>query len=71
MRTKYPPIPVTAYPKEDAPFVYTAKMEWVAQAHEGLEPRPAGTIARFGTEIMKEDCPVADAWLKAGYIERR
>lgn len=67
--TEYP-VPVTAYSKEEAPFVYTAKGEAIAKARPHLEPRTAGTIACFACRPL-QDSPAVQSWLSSGYVERR
>ncbi len=68
--TKHP-VPITEYPAEVAPYVYTSKAEWIAVVHN-LEPRPAGSIACFGGEILTPELStIVRAWTDAGYIQAR
>lgn len=67
--TEYP-VPLTAYSKEEAPYVYTKKGEAVAKARAHLEPRTAGTIACFAGQPLQRGT-TASAWLSAGYVEER
>ena len=68
METVTYPVPLTAYPKTRAPFVYTPKAE--AQARKiGLENRLAGTIAMLGGEPLDEI--TGREWMRLGYVVRR
>lgn len=64
------PVPLTAYSKEDAPYVYTEYGEAFAAVRPHLEKRTAGTIACFGGEPLQHGI-TARAWLEAGYIAER
>jgi hypothetical protein len=68
MITSYP-VPVEAFSKEEAPFVYTEQGEWIGRVNR-TERRDAGTIACFAGEPLKDN-DIARAWENAGYIARR
>ncbi len=68
MKYRYP-TPASELTKEEAPYVYTKHGEWFGAIHQ-CERRDAGTIAFFGHEPLQHG-PVADAWVKAGFVVAR
>lgn len=63
------PVPVDAFSKEEAPFLYTERGEWIGRIHN-TERRDAGTIACFAGHPLR-DGDIAKSWEQAGYVVRR
>lgn len=70
MKIQSYPVPLEAFDKEEAPYIYTEYGEALAKARPHLEPRTVGTIACFGGEPLKPGI-TARSWLEFGYVTER